>query len=294
MKLLICDKIHPKALELLTQNHIAFDYLPEITPDQLKSSISNYEGLLVRSRTKVTKDIIDAGANVKIIGRVGSGVDNIDISAANKKGITVVNAPGANAPAVAEHTLTLILNLLHPIPQAIASMGQGKWLKNDLKGEELGGKTIGIVGYGNIGKRVVRLVNAFGVKVLVYSRTFKTAELEDLFCRSDIVTIHLALTDQTRGMISISLLNRLKPTAYFINASRGEVVDEEGLFEVLSQKKIAGAALDVFWKEPLEADSKWRKLSNVILTPHIGASTKEAFERASVEVANKIIEFVFK
>lgn len=291
MKILICDKIHPKALILLEQDKISFDYLPEITADELLQKVTNYEGLVVRSRTKVTKEVIEKGVHLKIIGRVGSGLDNIDASAAQRQKITVVNAPGANAQSVAEHTIALMLNLLHPIQKANVSMHAGKWLKKELKGMELSGKKVGIVGYGHIGKIVEKILTVFGCQVSIFSRSYKTTSLETIFDESDIVTIHIALTPDTKGLISKELLARMKPNSFFVNCSRGEVVDEHALLELIQAGKIAGTALDVFETEPLSNDSKWRSLENVILTPHIAASSVEAFERASIEVANKIIEF---
>lgn len=284
MKVLISNKINESSLSLLKDNKIDFDYLPEITSEMLKTSIINYSALIIRSRTKVTKDIINAGKNLKVIGRVGSGVDNIDMEAARLKNIIVVNAPAANAQAVAELTIGLMLSLLRKLNKAYSSMKDGLWLKKELTGQELNGKTIGIVGYGNIGQKVQKIVEAFGANVLFYSRSKKNCTLEELFGKSDIITIHLALTSETKGIIDKKLLDLMKPAAYMINAARGEIIDEELLFETLHNNKIAGAALDVYCSEPLPADSKWRKLENCIFTPHIGASTKEALKRASLTV----------
>lgn len=287
MKVLISDKINESALTLLKDKNIDYDYLPEITPDVLKATIVNYTALIVRSRTKVTKDIIEAG-KIKVIGRVGSGVDNIDMVTARKRKIIVVNAPLANCASVAELTIGLILSLLRKLDKAYSSMREGLWLKKELTGQELNGKTVGIVGYGNIGQRVQKIVEAFGAKVLYFSRKNKNCALEELFNQADMITIHLALTPETKGLINVKLLNLMKSTAYLINTARGEIVDEEDLYEVLLNKKISGAALDVYSQEPLSSDSKWRKLDNCILTPHIGASTKEALKKASLTVLTDI------
>jgi len=289
MKILISDKITESALSLLKDSQIDFDYQPEVSFAELTASIPLYDALIVRSRTKVVKEIIDRGKNLKIIGRVGSGVDNIDTEAAQNKHIIVVNAPDANSEAVAELTIGLMLSLLRKLNRAFSSMKEGLWLKKELGGSELCGKTVGIVGYGHIGKKVARLVSAFGANVLVYSRSHQTCTKEELFKQSDIITFHLALNNETKGFINKELITLMKPTAFIINASRGEILDEETLYQMLAEKKIAGAALDVFWQEPLPVESRWRKLDNVILTPHIGASTKEALVRASITVLHDVI-----
>lgn len=289
MKVLISDKIDESSLQLFKDNNIIFDYQPEITPQELLLAIKSYNALIVRSRTKVTKEVIKDSDNLRIIGRVGSGVDNIDVEAAKEKKIVVVNAPDANSQAVAELVLGLMLSLLRKIPQADASMKKGLWLKKELGGKELAGKTVGIVGYGHIGKKIEKLLIAFGAKVQIFSRSFKTTSLEELFEKSDIITLHLALTSETKGLIGNSLLERMKPTAYLINAARGEIIDEDDLFPVLAKKKIAGCALDIFWQEPLPSDSRWRKLDNLILTPHLGASTKEALKKGSLTVVADVV-----
>lgn len=292
MNILISDKISQQSVEKLKSSGITVTYEPEITAEELKKRIVTYEALIVRSRTKVTKEIIDAGKNLKIIGRVGSGIDNIDKKAADEKGIVIVNAPDANSIAVSELTIGLMISLLRHIPKADKSMKEGLWLKKELSGGELRGKRVGIVGFGNIGKKVGEALKVMGCTLSVYSRSYKNVEsLEKLFSESDIVTIHLSLTDATRGMITKELLNLMKPSSYFLNLSRAEVVNGDALYELLSTGKLAGCALDVFLEEPLPADSKWRKLSNVLLTPHIGASTKEAMKRASDEISEKMIEF---
>jgi D-3-phosphoglycerate dehydrogenase len=292
MKILICDKISESAISLLKENNIDFDYQPEISPEELLKAIPIYQALVVRSRTKVTRDIVLAGKNLKVIGRVGTGVDNIDVVTAKPRKILVVNAPDANSQAVAEMTIGFILSLLRKIPQAVSSMKNGLWLKKELSGTELSGKTVGIVGYGHIGKKIESLAQAFGMHPLIFSRSSKTATLEELFAKSDIITLHISLTPETKKLVNENLLSLMKPTAYIINTSRGEIIDEEALYNVLKDKKIAGAALDIYALEPLPIDSKWRKLDNVILTPHIGGATKEALERASKTVVEDMIKVI--
>ena len=292
MTILISDKISQKSVETLKSAGFTIIYEPEITSSDLKNKIADCDGLIVRSRTKVTQDIIEAGKQLKIIGRVGSGIDNIDKKSADEKGIAVVNAPDANSIAVAELTIGLIITLLRHIPKAVTSMREGLWMKKELQGLELSGKTVGIVGYGNIGKKVGEVLKVAGCKLLVFSRSYKTVEsLDELFSKSDIISLHVGLTDETRGMITKELLDKMKPTGYFLNLSRAEVVDGEALYGVLQAGKIAGSAMDVYPEEPLPSNSKWRTLSNVLLTPHIGASTHEAMERASEEVVKQVIKF---
>ncbi len=289
MKVLISDKISESVLSIFQLKNIEYDYLPEITPADLLLKIKDYQALIVRSRTKVTKEIIDTGQNLKIIGRVGTGVDNIDVAICKQRKIPVVNAPDANSQAVAELTIGLMLSLLRHIPKAVNSMKEGLWLKKELGGSELAGKTVGIIGYGHIGKKIELLVKAFGAHPLIYSRSFQTSTLDHLFEVSDFVTLHLTLTPKTKGLVDSKLLGMMKPTAYLINVSRGEIIDEEALYDIFDKDKIAGAALDVFWQEPLPVDSLWRKLDNVILTPHLGASTKEALKKGTETVVGDVI-----
>lgn len=290
-KILICDKIDKNSLKLFPKS-ISFNYQPEITPDQILKIISEYNGLVVRSRTKVTKEIISAGKNLKVIGRVGSGLDNIDVDTAKKMKIKVVNAPDGNTNAVAELALGLIISLLRNLKKAYSSMSDGLWLKKELGGRELSGKTVGIVGYGHIGKRLSKLLKNFDVKINYYSRSKKNTSLKNLFKTSDIISLHLPLSKKTVNLIDKKLLSLMKPTSFLINTGRGKVICEKDLFKILSQKKIAGAALDVYWEEPLSSNSPWRKLENVILTPHLGASTKEALEKATRIVFEKIIKIL--
>jgi len=229
-----------------------------------------------------------------VIGRVGSGLDNIEVKEAKKRKITVINSPESNSEAVTELTLGLLLSLLRKLPLAYSSMNDGLWIKKDLKGEEIEGKKVGIIGFGHIGKRVAKILTAFGAKVDYYSRSKKTNSLKYIFKHSDIITVHLPLNNNTKNLVNNDLLSLMKPTSFLINTSRGGVVEEKILFKMLQEKKLAGAALDVFWQEPLPPTSPWRKLPNVILTPHIGASTTEALKKGTKTVIDEIIKILSK
>jgi len=279
-------------MEYLKENGFDIEYKPEITAGELKSLIENFQVLLVRSRTKVTGEIINGCRQLKIIGRIGSGYDNIDLESCLKKKIKVINAPDANSQSVAELTVGLMITLLRKLETAFTSMRKGYWLKDELWGNELSGKTVGIVGYGYVGRRVGRILKSFKCNLLIYSRSFKTASLEELFSKSDIITLHPALTSRTEKMINNDLLSKMKRRALIINISRGKIIDENALFYHLKNKLIQGAALDVFTYEPLQKDNRWRTLSNVILTPHIGAATEEALIRASMTVAEDLVRII--
>ena len=294
INILIADKIDKSVIDQIKNSKFFFDYKPEITPEELLKTISNYEALVVRSRTKVTKEVIDLGHNLKIIGRVGSGLDNIDLVEIQKRKIKVINSPESNSEAVTELAIGLILSLLRKLSLAYPSMKDGLWIKKNLKGEEIEGKKIGVIGYGHIGKRVTKILTAFGAKVEYYSRSKKTNSLKYIFKHCDIITVHLPLNNNTKNLINNDLLSLMKPTSFFINTSRGGVVEEKSLFKIIQEKKIAGVALDVFWQEPLPPVSPWRKLPNVILTPHIAASTGEALEKGTKTVIDEIIKILRK
>src|SRR3989338_6092886 len=291
--ILITDKIDKSVIDQIKNpNKFFFDYQPEITPQDLIKIIPNYQGLVVRSRTKFTQEVIDKGHNLKVIGRVGSGLDNIEVKEAKKRKIVIVNSPESNSEAVSELTLALILSLLRKLSLAYSSMNSGLWIKKELKGEEVEGKKVGVVGFGHIGKRVARILTAFGAKVDYYSRTKKTNSLKYIFKHCDIITVHLPLNNNTKNLVNSDLLSLMKPTSFFINTSRAGVVEEKVLFKLLEQKKISGAALDVFWQEPLPPVSPWRKLPNVILTPHIAASTSEALKKGTKTVIDEVIKIL--
>lgn len=289
MKVLICDPIDTSVLEYFSRENIKYIYNPSIESNELSNCISEYNGLLVRSRTKVTSTVIEGGKKLQVVARIGTGYDNIDVTTCKKNNIIVVNAPDVNSTSVAELTIGLILSFLRDIPKSVMSMKEGKWIKEDVWGSELQGKTVGIVGFGHVGEKVARLLEAFGVTLLIYSRNYKKASLIEIFQKSDIITIHLSLNNQTEGCIGKELIDSMKPSAILVNLARGKIVEEESLYQALDKKKIFGAILDVFWSEPLDIDSRWRLLDNVMLTPHVGAATQEALRRASMIVVEDVI-----
>lgn len=299
---LICDEVAPILQKILQENGLKITYEPEITPDQIKEKIGQFNIVIVRSRTKLTKELIDKADNCKIIARVGVGLDNIDQEAAKTKNIRVINAVEGAMTAVAELVLGLMLSLARQIPRGDRTIRNGEWLKKELKGTELKGKYLGIIGCGNIGRRLGRLakglnMNIIGYDVIPIDEEFSKdvglmkADLNTLLQSSDYVSIHVPLLDSTYHMINSEKLALMKNTAKIINTSRGGVIDEDALFDALKNGKLGGAALDVFENEPA-TNSKLATLENVILTPHIGAQTKEAQSLAANVIAEKIIQIL--
>lgn len=299
MRILVCDEISAKGLELLKKSAHEIDGQYELSPEQLRSKISGYDAVVVRSRTKITKDIIEA-SHLRVIARAGVGLDNIDAKAASERGIKVLSAPQAPSASVAELVLGLILSLLREIPRADAGLKQGHWLKKELDGRELRGKTLGIAGFGRIGREVAKRARAFEAVVQAYdvidiSAAAKELDvrvvpnLEELLKSSDIVTLHLPLLPETHHYLNAERLAMMRPTAYLINTSRGGVIDEEALLHALKEHRIAGAALDVFETEPL-TNLELAKLENVVCTPHIGAQTAEAQETSGLEIAQSLLD----
>ncbi|MDI6883829.1 MAG: hydroxyacid dehydrogenase [Hadesarchaea archaeon] len=298
VKILVTDKIHEDGVKLL-KGFAEVSVATGLTPAELLKRIKGYDVLVVRSATKVTKEVIDAGKQLRVIARAGAGLDNIDVKAAEARGIKVVNAPEAPTVAVAELVFAHMLSFARHMPRADASMKRGGWEKGQLIGTELRGKTLGIVGTGRIGRAVGYKAKAFLMNLLLYdvvqNREFakqteaKYVELDTLLRGSDYVTLHVPLLPETEHMIGARELGLMKPTAVLINTSRGEVVDEMALAEALQAKKIAGACLDVYEREPPQ-ESPLLKLPNVVLTPHLGASTVESQRDAAVIIAKKIKE----
>jgi D-3-phosphoglycerate dehydrogenase / 2-oxoglutarate reductase len=300
-RVLICDSIDNSGIESLKKSGMVVDYQPEIKPDQLNSIAKDYDVLVVRSRTKVTKEIIEASApNVKIIARVGVGLDNIDIHEAEANGIRVINSPEAAANAVSELVMGLMLSLARSIPFADIETKKGKWVKSDLTGAELRGKYLGIIGVGNIGRNIGRIgralrMNLIGYDIVPVNKDFIrevgliVADLNTLLESADFVTCHVPLTAETKKMFNIDKFSKMKHTAFLINTSRGEIIDESALYDALKNGRIAGAALDVFETEP-PTNKMLLQLPNVICTPHIGAQTKEAQQLAAMVIAEKIIQ----
>ena len=301
-RILVCDPIDKKGIRRLKEAGLEVDVRPAISAEELKRIVSDYDALIVRSRTKVTKEIIERGSRLKVIGRPGTGLDNIDVKSAEEKRITVLNTPEATATAVAELTIGLILSLSRNIPLADRSMKKGKWIKKDLRGWHLKGKTVGLIGLGNVGLRVAQTAKCLGMRILVTKRTPPSQEvlerlgakfmpLDDLLRESDIVSLHLPLSEETYRMIGSRELNLMKDRAYLINTSRGAIIDDEALFEALQSGKLGGAGLDVYEFEP-PTDLRLVMLPNVVCTPHVGAQTEEAQREASVMMADKIINLL--
>jgi len=291
MKILISDPIDNSAIKSLQSESLEVTYKPEITPEEIAKEIYDFDILIVRSRTKVTADILQNAHKLKLIGRVGTGTDNIDKKTAFEKNITIINAPGANAQAVAELTLGLMLSMLRTIPQAVASTKRGEWRKKEFKGEELCGKTVGIIGFGAIGKKVGKLVEIFGAHVLKHDKDDDEANLENLMSVANIISIHTILVDATRGLINKKLLSKMNKSALLINCARAQIIVEDDLYKAIVNKNIAGAALDVLWQEPITPASKWTTLDNVLITPHIGGQTFEASLQAIHMIVSDIIRF---
>ena len=296
---LICDQVAPILNDILQKNGLKITYEPEITPDQIKEKIGNFDIVVVRSRTKITKEMIDRANKCKIIARVGVGLDNIDVGAAKTKEIRVINAVEGAMNAVAELVLGLMLSLAREIPRADREIRNGKWLKKELMGTELSGKYLGIVGLGNIGKKLAKHARALNMNIIGYdvipipedfSREVSLikSDLDTLISSADYISFHVPFTESTHHLVNSQLLAKMKKNACLINTSRGEIIDENALYDALKEGKIAGAALDVFESEPATGN-KLATLPNVICTPHIGAQTKEAQALAANVIAEKII-----
>lgn len=303
MKVLVSDSLASKGIEILKRAGLEVEVKTGLKPEELKEEIGKYDALIVRSATKVSRDIIDCAKNLKVIGRAGSGVDNIDMGAATKQGIVVMNTPGGNTITTAEHTMALLLAMARQIPQAVASMKQGKWEKERFIGVELYNKTIGIIGLGNIGTQVARMSQGMGMNVIAYdpylseekakSIGVKMVELGDLIKKSDFITIHTPLTNETRHLINRERIAEMKDGVRIINSARGGIIDENALYDALKSGKVAAAALDVFEKEPADPSScPLLELDNIVCTPHLGAVTEEAQENVAVAVAEQIVDYL--
>ncbi len=298
MKILVADPISERGVELL-RGKFHVDVNTGLKEDALLQIIGDYDALVVRSQTKVTRKVIDAAKKLRVVGRAGVGVDNVDVDAATKRGIIVMNTPGGNTISTAEHTFSMIMALSRKIPQAHASMKAGRWDRKSFEGVELHNKTLGIIGMGRIGGEVARRAIAFGMRVLAYdpflslSRAkalqVEVVELDEIYGRSDFITIHVPMTDQTRGMINKDAIAKMKKGVRLVNCARGGLIVEADLLEALKSGKVAGAALDVYEAEPPK-DSPLLALDNVVMTPHLGASTTEAQESVGTEVAEQIAD----
>jgi D-3-phosphoglycerate dehydrogenase len=301
MKVLVSDNISPKGIELMKKAGLHVDVKPGMSPEELKACIGEYHALIIRSATKVTADIIEAAVNLRVIGRAGSGLDNVDKVAATKKGIVVMNTPGGNTITTAEHTIAMLFAMARNIPQATVSMKEGKWEKKKFMGVELFNKTLGVIGLGNIGSQVAKRALALEMNVIGYDPFLsderareigvEKVSLDELFERSDFITIHTPLTEETKNLINKDSIKKMKDGVRIINCARGGIVNEKDLYEALQSGKVAAAALDVFEKEPPE-DLSLISLPNVICTPHLGASTKEAQENVAVAIAEQVIDYL--
>lgn len=300
-KILICDKVSQNGLSLLREKGFQVDEKIGMPPEDLMKEIPEYEAVVIRSATKITASVLEAGKNLKLVVRGGVGLDNVDKEKAKELGITVRNTPDSSTESVAELVFALMLCTARKISDADSSMKSGNWEKKKFAGQELNGKVLGIIGTGRIGLSVAKKgINGFGMKVLGYDpyadqnklkeKGVEPAELNDLLAQSDYLSFHLPLTDETRGMIQTEQFSKMKKGVILVNCSRGGIVSEKDLIQALNDEIITYAAVDVFEKEPLAEDSPLRKQERLILTPHIGASTGEGQARVSGEVAQVIIE----
>jgi D-3-phosphoglycerate dehydrogenase len=297
-KLLICD--HVEVDQLALGPGITVDYRPTITREELLAAAGDYDAFIIRSRTKIDRAVLDKAVHLKLVARPGTGLDNVDTEYAKSKGVTVVNSPESLVEGVAEHVVLLMLALSRKLPTADQSTRAGKWEKNSLMGKELKGKVLGIVGLGRIGKRIAEIARTLGMSVLFYDVITippdvvaglgaKVVSLDEVFGTSDFITLHVPMTPQTAHMVNAARLAQMKKTAFLVNTSRGGVIDEAALADALAQGRIAGAALDVFEKEP--PSGPILSAPNAILTPHIGGQTEEAQTNAIVVIGEKVRAF---
>ena len=303
-RVLVSDKLSPIAVQIFRDRGIIVDYLPELGKDKenLLTVIDQYDGLAIRSATKVGEKLIKAARNLKVVGRAGIGVDNVDIAAASRRGIIVMNTPFGNSITTAEHAIALLFAVARQIPAANDSTKAGKWEKNRFMGVEVSGKILGIVGCGNIGSVVASRAIGLKMRVIAYDPFLSTAraeelgvekvELDELLHRSDFITLHTPLTEKTRGIINFDTIAKMKNGVRIINCARGALVVEQDLIEALKTHKIAGAAIDVFDVEPPEPTNPLFTLENVVCTPHLGAATKEAQENVAIQVAEQMADYL--
>ena len=301
MKILISDKMSNKVEEVLNSKSIDFDIKTGMEPSELKSIIDDYDGILIRSATKLTADILENCKNLKVIGRAGVGVDNVDLDTATKNKILVMNTPLGNLEATAELTVGLIFSLYRHIHLANNSTHEGKWEKSKFMGTELKGKTLGIVGFGNIGQRVAEICKVIGMNIITNSKSASEEDLakfnvskvttEQLLKDSDVLTLHTKLNDETKNMLNKNTIASMKSSAVIINCARGGLITEMDLKDCLDNDVIAGAAIDVYEKEPATENIMFGA-KNLLLTPHLGASSKEAQVNVAIDVANQVSDYL--
>jgi D-3-phosphoglycerate dehydrogenase len=303
LKILVSDKLSDAGLGILKGfAGVEVDYKPGLKEDELREIIGAFDGLVIRSGSKVTARVIEAAHRLKVIGRAGIGVDNVDIPAASKKGIIVMNTPTGNAVTTAEHAITLMLSLARKIPQATASMRAGKWEKSKFEGREITGKTLGVLGLGNIGRIVASRAQGLSMNVIGYDPVLSSerakeigvelVSVDELLRRADIITCHTPLTPETKGILGAEAFKKVKKGVLIVNAARGGIVDEAALADAITSGAVGGAALDVFVEEPTPADHPLLKLDQVIVTPHLGASTAEAQERVALEICEQVAVYL--
>lgn len=299
-KILIPEDLSAAGLELLNADpEILVNAQKKISRAELLAQVGDYDALIVRSETKVDAEVFEAATRLKVVGRAGIGVDTIDVEAATRRGVIVMNTPQANTTATAEHTLAMMLAMARNIPQADASLHRLEWTRGKFMGVQLQGKILGVVGLGRIGTQVARRAQAFGMEVIAFdpyvsedaarANKIELAELDDVLARADFVTLHSSLTSGSRGLLNAEKIGRMKPTARVINVARGALIDADALYAALTTGRLAGAALDVFEDEP-PGDHPLLKLPNVVVTPHLGASTVEAQRDVSVQMAEQILD----
>ena len=301
MKILISDKMSDKVEDVLKSKSIDYDIKTGLEPNELKSIIDDYDGILIRSATKLTADILENCSNLKVIGRAGVGVDNVDLDVATKNKILVMNTPLGNLEATAELTVGLMFSLYRHIHNANASTHEGKWEKAKFMGTELKGKTLGIVGFGNIGQRVAEICKVIGMQILTNSNSAsnevlnsfgaKKVSTEELLSSSDVLSLHTKLNDQTKNMLNKESLATMKSSSVIINCARGGLINETDLKDALNNDMIAGAAIDVYETEPA-IENVMFGAKNLLLTPHLGASSKEAQSNVAIDVANQVADFL--
>ena len=304
MKILISDNLSKRGLEILEKAGFTVDVKTKLPKEALLKEIKPYDGLIVRSATKVTAEVIESAKNLKIIGRAGSGLDNVDTQAATRRGIVVMNTPGGNTVTTAEHTVSMIFAMTRRIPQATASMKAGRWEKERFMGVELYNKTLGIIGIGQIGGYLAKLTQGLSLHVIAYDPYLaperaqkmgvELVDLAELFRRADIISVHTPLTPETRSLINADAIAQMKPGVMIVNCARGGIIDELDLAEALKSKRVAAAAFDVFEQEPIKPDHPLLALDNFVCSPHIGASTEEAQENVAIGIAEQIVDYFTK
>ncbi len=304
MKILVSDSLSKQGLDILEKAGFTVVVKTKLPKDELFKEVKDADGLIVRSGTKVTAELIAAAEKLKVVGRAGSGLDNVDTPAATRRGIVVMNTPGGNTVTTAEHAMAMIFSMSRRIPQATASVKAGKWEKDKFMGVELYGKTLGIVGIGQIGGYLCKLAQGAAMNVIAYDPYLaperaekmgvELVELADLFERADIISVHTPLTPETKSLINAKAIETMKPGVMIVNCARGGIIDEADLFQALQAKKVAAAAFDVFEEEPVKAGNPLLTLDNFICTPHIGAQTGEAQENVALGIAEQVVDYFTK